>query len=221
MIIMRQVSTAILGFIIAGPGLAQSTAIRDRQEPASIVLVCDAGSRWGAGPGLSRQPALVSRFARDVASRMISGDQFRVMTAATTIQVSPRWFHDPQLLAKEIAAVQQNGGPSPIWDAVYDAAGLLELERTPRLILLMSDGRASANVHGFEAARARVTRAGIVVHAAAPQVRVRQPGEKSQEPVDRLRRLAIETGGVFGEVREANTGKFFSDAIVGRASIHR
>ena len=221
MIIRQQVTTVVLGFTIVVPGLAQSTPVRERQEPASIVFICDAGSRWGAGPGLPRQPALVSRVARDLASRMIQGDQFRVMTAATTIHVSPTWLREPQHLVKEIAAVHQSGGPSPIWDAVYDAAGLLEGQRQPRIILLLSDGRASGNVNGFEAARARVTKAGVVIHAASPAVRAREPGEKSEEPAYRLRRLTVETGGVFGEVREGDIGKFFGDAISGRTSLKR
>ena len=209
---------AVLGFAIALLALVQSEPNRDRREPASIILICDSGSRWGAGPGIPRQPTLVNRFARAIASGMIAGDQFRIMTAATDIRVSPRWLSDPQLLAKEITAIQQSGGPSPIWDAVADAAGLLEAERRPRVILLISDGRATANVQGFEAARSRVSKAGVVVHAAAPQSGDRPPGEPSEQPTTRLRRLAVESGGVFGEMREPDIGRFFANALSGRAS---
>ena len=95
----------------------------------------------------------------------------------------------------------QRGGASAIWDALYSTVEVLDEVSGSRTILLISDGRASRNVHSFHDALERARRSNVTVHVAALDARFNRELNKDRpgDPTERLRTLARSTGGEYAE----------------------
>jgi len=95
----------------------------------------------------------------------------------------------------------ENYGPSPIWDALWTTAELLEREPGHRAMVLITDGKTSGNVHGFAETLHELCLRRIAVSVIAEGAREFIPQGPnlgvSVRPDARLRQLAEETGGAF------------------------
>jgi hypothetical protein len=90
-------------------------------------------------------------------------------------------------------------GPSPIWDALDEA--LTEAASDPSgrpAVVLFSDGKSSANVHGLDEVIDHATRLHVSIHAV-----VEGPGSvfmarspQALDPADLIGRLTSATGGL-------------------------
>jgi hypothetical protein len=144
--------------------------------------------------------------------------QVRVATFGDRFLISPAWLRAPDELLEVFNGIMQSGGPSPIWDAIHETVGALEGFPGTRVVLLISDGRASGNVRGFQEAFARVRSSGVIFYVAALDASYnrRINEDRSADPTERLRALARATGGAYGEpeiVDLAATCATFAKAI--------
>lgn len=89
---------------------------------------------------ISRRPSLTSEF---------TSDGVRLLDAMRDALVLPD---------------DERGGPSPIWDAIDLGTRVLATETGWRILLVVTDGRASGNVLGLEDAASRAALAGVTVH---------------------------------------------------------
>jgi len=96
---------------------------------------------------------------------------------------------------------------SPIWDAVDQAVGLLEVAPGRREVVLFTDGRSSANAHSLAevAAHAAASSVGISVVSTAREEVILQSGATAARvrPGLLLEGLASSTGGAFIQVWQA------------------
>lgn len=110
----------------------------------------------------------------------------------------------PPHVAQVVPGPEDSGhsiGPSPIWDAVAAGARILEGEPEPRAIVLISDGKATANYLSRDEAAAEATRHGVPVFAMFEPFWMASWPQVLEDPVNlghrHLRQLAAATGALF------------------------
>ena len=113
----------------------------------------------------------------------------------------------PQMGVRERKATGARMGPSPIWDAVYDAASALEHEPGRRVVILLTDGRATGNVHGLDETIVHALAAGVPIHVVSEAEDVIIPIDASNaarvRPDVFLKGMADQTGGSYASVLDA------------------
>ncbi|MEZ5319424.1 MAG: hypothetical protein R2752_18635 [Vicinamibacterales bacterium] len=97
-----------------------------------------------------------------------------------------------RLLAKADAAVRWT--TTPLWDAVDASITALESAPPPRLVVLVTDGRATGNRLGLDEVARHAVSAGVSVHIV---LGLDQDGDPAIRPSSEARRLAESTGGLF------------------------
>ena len=203
--------------------------------PVKILFLLDAGvrMRWLTH---SYQPAVVMSNAGSpaeeslrAAARVLGPNAgVRVATFGETMNVSPTWERTSEAVVAAVDSVVVEGRlRSPIWDAVYQGAGLLEATADRRVIVLISEGRATGNVHGFDEAVDRARQLGVVIHVACPAESESPPktlqADRPNDPCTRLKRLAEATGGRYAEPwisrpSERQLEKFVGEAMKATSS---
>jgi VWFA-related protein len=92
-------------------------------------------------------------------------------------------------------------GPSPIWDAVYAAVAALEPEAGCRAIILVTDGRSTANVRGLDEVIDRAMAAAVSVNIVTEENETLIPLDQTTaarvRPGTLLEALASSTGGAY------------------------
>ena len=138
---------------------------------------------------------------RAITDHLDEADEVRVATFGERFLISPAWLRTPKELLQAFNGIMQSGGPSPIWDALYQTVGVLEEAPGKRAVLLISDGRASGNVRSFQEALARVRDSRVIVYVAALDAAYNREINKDRpgDPTERLRALARATGGGYAE----------------------
>lgn len=196
-------------------------------QPAPLALVILIDASFSMPPTFDRN-GLAKALDAQVLSRIRPGDRLRVGSIASTLLVGSR-FTDNRLelrtalteaivgnddhLLKPLSSTPPTGwppgatfeslltGPSAIWDALWTARGLLDAERDHRAILLVTDGKASGNVHGFNDTLHWLFLGGITVSVVGEAARqtISQVGGRavSVQPTQQLEHLARETGGLY------------------------
>lgn len=183
----------------------RSTAQATPNAGARLVLLYDNSNSqhyvlYGT-PDVDRNLALTP--LRDEVSRAIADNAgptttVRVASFGARVLVSPAWVRTTGEILAAFGNVTQEGGPSPIWDGVYASVQTLQGAAERKQILLITDGKASANLHGFEEARDFAKRAAVAITALYVLSNKRvEPGEP--DPTDRLKGLADATGGRYAE----------------------
>jgi VWFA-related protein len=113
----------------------------------------------------------------------------------------------PQIGVRERRATGVRMGPSPIWDAVYDATSALQKEPGSRTIILLADGRATGNVHGLDETITHALAAGISIHVVSAAednlIAVDASNAALVRPGVYLKTLADVTGGSFASLVDA------------------
>jgi hypothetical protein len=143
----------------------------------------------------------------------------RILSFGSGLRVSPGWGRTRAELATSLDCGDTKMGPSPMWDAVYRAAELLEERSGRREILMLTDGRSSANERGFQQALDKAKQAGVRVNIGLPRTELfrssRAPNvlnaNRAGDPAERLKQLADATGGRYMEHSVSGLTSFVAD----------
>jgi hypothetical protein len=173
--------------------------------------------------GITWKP--VESMVQGVADNMGLGTEVLVLSFGTGLHVSGGWVRTRTELAAAMDCGDTRNGPSPMWDAVYRAVEILVARPGARAILMVTDGRASANVHGYQEGLDRAIQAGVRVNIAFARTELFRTGRppitlnanRPGDPAERLKKLADGTGGKYGEMSVWDLQKFFADVARGWA----
>ena len=226
----RALRSAAVAAVVGAWSLGVGFAAQPSAQPVKILVLLDAGvtMRWLTHqflpPGVQPtggSPAVES--IKAAAAALGSNASMRVATFGETFKVSPTWERASDALVSAVdGVVVEDRGRSPVWDAVYGGVDLLAATPDRRAILLISSGRATGNVHGFDEALDRVRLSRVVVHAACPSHGESFPkgldGDNPNSPCARLKRLADATGGRYSEPwvsrpQERELERFVADVV--------
>jgi hypothetical protein len=175
-------------------------------ERLRIVILCDASASGGGGGARLVAPGPNNRaraeLIRALDRHLKGGSAVRVASFGDRYLASPAWVSTSAGIGRAFERVlQPYGDQSPLWDAVYSAAETLEETSERRILFIVSDGKASGNVRGFEEAFVRIRKANVTVHVAndtgrrGGNLKADEPGH----PAARLKEIAHATGGEYGE----------------------
>jgi hypothetical protein len=187
--------------------------------PTSIVLVVDVtASIESAAPHCV--PPLLPRtkfgWLADQVNRALipaldPGDRLAIGRIGGGLHFTRSWSSDPAALERAATELLRptsrdedrpfGVGPTPIWDAVDEAIGMLEPLPGRRGIVLVTDGRSSANVHGlgYVIAHALAAEVSVNVISSSREDTIRQAAALAARVRPRvlLEQLAQNTGGVY------------------------
>jgi hypothetical protein len=134
---------------------------------------------------------------------LVSGDRARLAVLASPAVLGPWLPADRAAAVAQVRAFLDRPSlePSPIWDAIDAAATVLAAVPGPRVLLLMSDGRATGNRLSLDEARQRAIAAGVSINVVSEggEWLIPQFGDapdRARSDVS-LRWLADETGGLY------------------------
>jgi hypothetical protein len=158
-----------------------------------------------------------------VADNAGPGTEIRVLSFGTGLRLSPGWLRTRSELAVAMDCGDTLNGPSPIWDAVYRGVEVLEERPGPRAILMVTDGKSSANVHGFQEALERSKQGGVRINIGLARTELwrtsRPPmtlnANRAGDPAERLKKLAEGTGGRYTEMSAWDLPAFFAEVVRG------
>ena len=195
--------------------LASGVLLNQTQAPAPetrIVFLYDAGRRFDGVPPEALFAArteygrlMRGQIVEQVASHLGPAAVVRVGSAGADVRLSSLWVRSRTDIRRAFEQVEQVSDPSPIWDGVCAAAAALADAQGRRILILVTDGRATGNSFGFADALDRVRETGIVAHAIRVHPRVGRGGwveDLSVDPSDNLKALAKASGGSFTEAKE-------------------
>jgi Mg-chelatase subunit ChlD len=176
--------------------LLLATTPQPSRPAAHLVLLIDISGSTTLG-FVKRDHQLVPEAARALASALGPEDAARIGTFGDRINLdATEAVGGDAILAAAVSHDEPIGGPSPLWDALDAAAKALQSAARPKGIVVVTDGRSSANRVGFTEMSDRIARAGIPVFVVAL---VRDP-DASPDPQQKLRELARNTDGTFQPV---------------------
>ena len=159
--------------------------------PVDVVLMVDVSHSVTFGV-IKRDRLLVRDAGAALAAALAPGDTARVGTFADTIVLEPARLTDGAAVRAAAEALSDKvGGGSPIWDALLAAAAALQDAKPPRGIVVITDGRSTANRIGFAEALGRLTAARVPIHV----VSFDRSDRVVPDPADRLIEIARATGG--------------------------
>ncbi len=148
--------------------------------PLTLLLLVDMSISHTMGSSSQSTPFfhnfgwLVDGLEKDLLPLLTSSDRLRVgRFVARRVDLNDAFLTDRDQRATAIRTFtdlqtidrMDRLGPSPIWDAIATAAHVLAPEPAPRAILVVTDGKATANRLGMEDAAREVARLGVTVVA--------------------------------------------------------
>jgi len=182
-------------------------------RPLSLALIVD--TTFSTGASFSRQIRDVTRAS--VLERLEPGDRVRI-SGLRSDAMNPEGFSDnPKVLRSSLDALfnrpqREKAGPSPIWDAIWEALEALAIERGRPAVLVATDGRSTGNRHGLWDVLREAIRSGVsidVFYGGGPDL-IPQDGDRvaSVHPDVPLRQFAVQSGGELfdGFSRTGNSG---------------
>jgi hypothetical protein len=130
------------------------------------------------------QPGDVFRFGV-VANRLLLTETMTSVEAAKALQGVP------QVPAKDRA------GPTPLWDVLVEAVTAVRREVLHPVVLIVTDGRSTGNLHSLDDVVAQAKRAGVPISAIVEDSLMRRAGTVLPiRPFDTMSSLATATGGL-------------------------
>ena len=169
----------------------------------NVVLVVDHSSSVPL-----KRSELINAIATQWIPALVPGDRARLAVVSTPIAFGPWLVPVAGRPAADAGAVRSfldraGAEPSPIWDALDAAAGVVGDLKTPKAVIIITDGRATGNALGLEE---------LALRAAARDVSISSISEadekvlpQGRDPATRVRPdaslewLADETGGLYLE----------------------
>jgi hypothetical protein len=200
-------------------------AVEGRSPGLSLVVLIDKSRTvdWDEGD-LARR---LDRFRAqlDPADRLMlattGGRPFSQLFQSAAVE----WRREVRRAAN--LAYDEGYGASPIWDALHNAVTLLSAEPAPRSVLLLTDGRATGNRHGFLDVASYSLEYAVSVNVIAKSAtqRISQGGNRAVlvQPAATLGRLAAYTGGQispYPENQEEVADRVFGDLAAGLKGLH-
>jgi hypothetical protein len=175
--------------------------------PAGVAGIPSTAPRSGSSLRTSRLPGPIPPAVDHFGLAGIeSGDRVRVGSIGRTLTVSSAATTDPSQLAKDWRTVFERPpidwlGPSPIYDAAFEAVGLAANESGRRVVILVTDGQASGNARSYLDVANAAADAGVSVSAVAeglmvPTLPMRPLSDFGFDFARHLRSLAQLTGGL-------------------------
>lgn len=135
--------------------------------PVSVVVMIDLSlsSRW---PGLGENPRIERPLADNLLAQLRGNDRVRFASIGRNVAMSEGFTADPsraRTFLRDVLALgdEERSGPSPIWDALDDAISALEAEPSRRAVILITDGKATANRKDIADVASRAVALGIPI----------------------------------------------------------
>jgi hypothetical protein len=168
--------------------------------PLAVVAIFDLTTsvnmnwQWRRGELNSAGERLVDRLR--------PGDRARIGAIGTTFLINPQFTADEAVLKTALKRAlnrpdDEIQGPSPIWDILWESIAALRQEQGRRAIVLLSDGRATANVRGFDEMMAEANAYDVAVSVIDEDQYSTPPLSAAGYPTPVLERLAARTGGSY------------------------
>ena len=211
----RRALVALALVVSMTPGaVAQQVAPRPLDRPLQVLLLADRSASMSADydqlnalraryPEIRSIADLRMELPRSLSAGLRPDAAVQFGSFGRIIQFSRVVAPDRPALQAAMAETEQDGGPSPIWDAMSRAAESLAARDGDRVILLVTDGRASGNVLGFDDALKDALSAGVRVYvfdmrsASDLSVENRHTFNDPDGPNRDLRRIAVNTNGAY------------------------
>jgi len=193
------------GFLSTGGAVDYRLAVDDEPmpimrvvpgpQPVSAVVVFDVSSSAG---GLS-----IADAAKRVANAARKGDSIRIATFARKILISDTRLFDDASASKAAREVSQQGGPSPLWDALHASLTAVESDSGIRAAAVFTDGMATGNDKGFSEIEEVAAASGVIVSAVGMGDNALRAAStmRAVGRNDAIRRLVEGTGGNYIELQ--------------------
>jgi von Willebrand factor type A domain len=181
--------------------LLVALAARPADAPLRVMLLVDiSGSNtrsqiFFGNPRFARAPQDLTWITEAVEGiePALDNDEELILGAVSNVpRMTTGPVRGPSLRSTAAQLASDYGGRSPLWDALYHAAGRLEETSGARVIILLTDGRSNGNERSFAEAVERLKATGVRVFTVAREMGRRKP---DPDPYERLRQLASITGG--------------------------
>jgi hypothetical protein len=201
-------STTELDYVIEIDGaVVPATKLFRAPHPLSAIVLHDVSSSMMAEP--------LATLTRPLANHVRQGETIRLATFADKILIGTTPIVDRASADRAAREVRQAGGASPLWDAICESLDALRTAAGLRAVVILSDGRASANDRGFEDTYELAIRSGVVLSVVA----LAEEAERAPSEIrvfgrnEGLQRLARGTGGTYVELRTRDTNR--GSAVIG------
>jgi len=164
-------------------------------QPVSAIVLLDVS---GSAGGLS-----IADAARRVANAARKGDSIRIATFARKILISETRLFDDATASKAAREVSQQGGPSPLWDALHASLTAVESDSGIRAAAVFTDGMATGNDKGFSEIEEVAAASGVMVSAVGMGDNALRAAStmRAVGRNDAIRRLVEGTGGNYIELQ--------------------
>ena len=147
------------------------------------------------------------------------GAEIRVLKFGPGLTLSSAWTSSRVTISAAMECGDLTFGPSPIWDAVYRAGEVLNDAAGPRAILMVTDGKSTANYRSYQEALDRSRQSGVKIYIAVVRTELKRSSSKPKtfhadrpgDPAERLKRLADATGGRYAELSRWDLPGFFGE----------
>jgi hypothetical protein len=217
---LRLVALA-LAVTMAPKAVAQQAAPRPLDRPLQVLLLADRSGSMSFDydqfnafrakyPDIRPIPDLRIDLPRSLSSGLRQDASVQFGSFGRSFMFSRFVAPDRPVLEAAMAETEQDGGPSPIWDAMSRAAASLAARDGDRIVLLITDGRATGNVLGVDDALKDALAAGVRVFvfdvhdASDMNARNRRILDDPDGPNRDLRRIAVNTNGEYIVVFRTN-----------------
>ena len=201
---MRPLAALSLAVGIISPAPPQPSV-----PPIDVVLMVDVSGSITQGV-FKRDARLITDAASALASTMARGDAARIGTFGTEVRLTPATLSNPEAIHQAASSLTDAiGGASPLWDALDAATMALSTSRPRRGIIVLTDGRSSANRISFGdlLTRLEATRVAVFV------IGLESGGAPQPNPAARLSYLADVTGGAFRPAKRKDVGVAVKEAV--------
>lgn len=151
------------------------------------------------------------RGARALGAGLRPGDRARLGSFGAAGIVTPM-ADSAEALDAAWPLIRQGDGPSPIWDAVDSGVATLSAGDGQPVMILVTDGRATTSVRGFDEVLARAVRSSVTIYTTGPTAGLdRRLGDATAlDPQTALDTLAQRTG---GRLLVPGRGTDFADVV--------
>jgi len=188
---------------------AQAPATAGTGPPVDVVLMVDVSASITRG-AFKSDASLITDAASALASVMAPGDTVRIGTFGTEVRLNQATLRDPDALHKAASALTGTiGGASPLWDALDASALVLSTAGPRRAIIVLTDGRSSANRHAFGDVLTKLEHARVAVFP----IGLESGGAAQPDPTARLAYLADVTGGHYVPARRKDVDAAVRQAV--------
>jgi hypothetical protein len=178
-------------------------------HPIDVVLMVDVSASITRG-AFKSDAGLITDAASALSSVMVAGDTARLGTFGTEVRLDAAALKDPDAVHKAARALTDTiGGASPLWDALDASALVLSTAGPRRGIVVLTDGRSSANRIAFGDMLTKIESARVAVFA----IGLESGGAPVPDPKARLAYLADVTGGTYQPAKRKDVEAAVKQAV--------